>query len=108
MIFYKMVKRIYSVSNCFIPTRKYKKLSTNCQEAKPIDKQCEYDFLSCLIMDLKQQNWKDSPDDVFLKIAYEKKIINHITTSIDQLTKEDKESLEFMLVFISLEEYHLL
>ena len=107
MIFYKMVNRIYSVSNCFIPSRKYKKLATNSL-ARPIDKQYEDDCMSCLIMDLKQQNWKDSPDEIFLKIAYEKKIINNITTSIEKLSKEDKESLESVLIFLALDEYHLL
>ena len=63
-------------------------------------------FLYFIVISYITKDWNKTT--TVLKIAYEKKIINHITTSIDQLTKEDKESLEFMLVFISLEEYHLL
>ena len=43
------------------------------------------------------ENWKKSPEKKFLKIAYEKKIIQHIATSLSELNKEDKKNLEQIL-----------
>ena len=42
----------------------------------------------------------DKPQNVQLKIAYEKEIILSETSSVDQLTKKDKERMEFMLIMV--------
>ena len=54
----------------------------------------------CLLEDLIDERWRDKPQNEQLKIAYEKEIILSETSSVDQLTKKDKERMEFMLVMV--------
>merc|ERR1711922_135773 len=63
--------------------------------------------LKYFIEDLKRENWHHSPEDVLLKTAYERKIIQKNPTTIDQLDKEDKKNLENVLVLCKLEELFL-
>ena len=63
--------------------------------------------LKCLIEELKDEKWYDSPENVLLKIAYEKKIIQNNTTSIKELNKEDRKNVEAMLYLYNLEDYGL-
>jgi len=44
----------------------------------------------CLLEYLIDERWRDKPQDLQLKIAYEKEIIMSETPSVDQLTKKDK------------------
>ena len=53
--------------------------------------------LDCLLEELKMENWKKNPEKMFLKMAYEKKIIQNIATSLSELNKEDKKNLEQIL-----------
>ena len=54
----------------------------------------------CLVEYLIDERWRDKPQNLQLKIAYEKEIIMSETSSVDQLTKKDKERMEFMLVMV--------
>merc|ERR1712064_122493 len=60
---------------------------------------CEksYPCLDCFLDELKEENWDKSPENLFLKIAFEKKIVQNIYTSIKDLNKEDKKSVEYFL-----------
>ena len=60
--------------------------------------------LESLIQELANKNWRDNSQDEILKIAFERGIIQNIPASIKQLTEEDKETLEFMLVMVYIEE----
>ena len=60
--------------------------------------------LESLIQELANLNWRDNSQDEILKIAFERGIIQNIPASIKQLTEEDKETLEFMLVMVYIEE----
>ena len=61
----------------------------------------------CFIEDLKRENWHHSPEDVLLKTAYERKIIQKNPTTINELDKEDKKNLKDILVLCKLEELFL-
>ena len=76
---------------------------------KPLDENvCEINnSLKCFIEDLKREKWHHSPEDVLLKTAFEKKIIQKNPTTINGLDKEDKENLKCVLVLCSLEELFL-
>ena len=63
--------------------------------------------LRSLIEELKRENWHHSPDDVLLKVAHEKNIIQNNTAAIKTLNKEDKKNLELFLVLCNLEDYLL-
>ena len=72
------------------------------------NEKCENDTcLDCLIEELKKENWHNSSEDVLLKIAYEKKIIQNIVTSISDLNKEDKKKLEQILSLYYIDLYCL-
>ena len=53
--------------------------------------------LRSLIEELKRENWHHSPDDVLLKVAHEKNIIQNNTATLKNLNKEDKKNLEEIL-----------
>ena len=53
--------------------------------------------LRYLIEELKRENWHHSPDDVLLKVAHEKNIIQNNTATLKNLNKEDKKNLEEIL-----------
>ena len=63
--------------------------------------------LKCFIEDLKRENWHHSPEDVLLKTAYERKIIQKNPSTINELDKEDKKNLKDILVLCKLEELFL-
>lgn len=56
---------------------------------------------------LKRENWHKRRDDVFFQVAYERKIIRRKSTSIGELSKEDKKHLEAVLAMCNLEDYHI-
>merc|ERR1712172_445828 len=88
---YRQSKKKKQVLNMFwncISTPNYTKLQ--CKDEK-----CEKDNCDdCLVKELLKENWQDNTEHVFLKIAYEKQIIQNIATSIGDLNKEDKKTLE--------------
>jgi len=64
--------------------------------------------LDCFLDELKKENWDKSPENVFLKIAFEKKIVQNNYTLIKDLNKEDKKSVEYFLAMYYLKyEYYL-
>ena len=90
--------------NC-IPKSDYDKLS----EVNGNELNCENDnCTSCLIEELKKQKWHSRKyDHEFLKIAYEKNIIQSLPSSIKELSKEDKKGIKSILTLCHLEEYNL-
>ena len=65
---------------------------------------------TCLVEELKKQNWhsrKVTNDHDFLKIAYEKNIIQALPLSIKELSKEDKKGIKAILTLCHLEQYNL-
>ena len=91
--------------NC-IPKSDYDKLS----EVIGNELHCENEHCtSCLIEELKKQKWhsRKSYDHDFLKIAYEKNIIQSLPSSIKELSKEDKQGIKKILTLCHLEEYNL-
>ena len=92
-------------SKC-LSKRNYTQLSET--NVKNKTQECEkIDCLSCLIQELKCEKWQERSDEVFLKMAYEKKIIQNIPDSINKLNKEDKRSLKDILAMCYLEDYQL-
>ena len=62
------------------------------------DEKCgTHDCNECLVTELLKENWQEKPENDYLKIAYEKKIIQHIANSLSELNKEDKKNLEQIL-----------
>ena len=60
---------------------------------------CEcYDQLDCLLEKLNNEDWKNNPDGILLKFAYDNKIIKNDAASLIELNKEDKKNLEEVLV----------
>ena len=94
------------LGNC-IPKSKYEKLS----KINGNDLQCENEHCtSCLVEELKKLKWHSrnvTNDHDFLKIAYEKNIIQVLPASIKDLSKEDKEGIKSILRLCHLEEYNL-
>ena len=92
--------------NC-IPTSDYDKLS----EDNGNDLRCENERCTiCLVEELKKLEWhhrKVKSDHEFLKIAYEKNIIQSLPESIKKLSKEDKKGIKTFLMLCHLEEYNL-
>ena len=92
--------------NC-IPKSDYDKL----YEVNGNDLQCEKKHCTtCLVEELKKQKWhnrKVTDDHEFLKIAYEKNIIQALPSSIKELSKEDKKGIKTILTLCLLEEYNL-
>ena len=92
--------------NC-IPKSDYDKL----YEVNGNDRQCENEHCTtCLVEELKKQKWhnrKVTDDHEFLKIAYEKNIIQALPSSIEELSKEDKKRIKTILTLCHLEEYYL-
>ena len=91
--------------NC-IPKSDYDKLS----EVNGNELHCESEHCtSCLIEELKKQKWhsRKSNDHEFLRIAYEKNIIQSLPSSIKELSKEDKKGIKSILTLCHLEEYNL-
>ena len=91
--------------NC-IPKSDYDKLS----EVNGNELNCENDnCTSCLIEELKKQKWhyRNYNDHEFLKIAYEKNIIQSLPSSIKKLSKEDKKGIKKILTLCHLEDYNL-
>ena len=92
--------------NC-IPTSDYDKLS----EDNGNYVQCENERCTiCLVEELKKLEWhsrKMKNDQEFLKIAYEKNIIQALPSSIKELSKEDKKGIKTILTLCHLEEYNL-
>ena len=91
--------------NC-IPKSDYDKLSeVNGNELHCENKQCT----SCLIEELKRQKWhsRKYSDHEFLKIAYEKNIIQSLPSSIKELSKEDRKGIKAILTLCHLEEYNI-
>merc|ERR1712064_200265 len=76
----------------------YKKCKIEvCEKSEPC--------LDCFLDELKKEDWDKSPENVFLKIAFEKKIVQNIYTSIKDLNKEDKKKIDciftlFFAIFI--------
>ena len=63
---------------------------------------------TCLVEELKKQNWhsrKVTNDHDFLKIAYEKNIIQVLPSSIKELSKEDKKGIKTFFTLCHLEDY---
>ena len=56
--------------------------------------------------ELIKENWQRYPENVMLKIAYEKKIILNLVTSISDLNKEDKKNLERINFLYNLKAYY--
>ena len=54
---------------------------------------------------LRKKKWQEAPEDIFLKIAYEEKIIKKITHSFDELNQEDKGNLKFIMMQMNMEDY---
>ena len=54
--------------------------------------------LICFIEDLKREKWHHSPENVFLKTALKRKIIKNKTATIDELNREDKKNMKYILV----------
>ena len=50
--------------------------------------------LICFIEKLKKENWHHNPESVFLKAAYERKIIKKLAQTTKELEREDKENLK--------------
>ena len=76
------------------------KTKTKGKNKKFHDKSCECEnclSMECLLEKLKNQDWKNNPENVFLEIAYDNKIIKDIVTSSSQLNSEDKKNLEEIL-----------
>ena len=91
--------------NC-IPKSDYDKLS----EVNGNELRCENENCSvCLIEELKKQKWHSRKinDHEFLKVAYEKNIIQSLPSSIKELSKEDKQGIKSILTLCHLEEYKL-
>ena len=92
--------------NC-IPKSDYDKL----YEVNGNDLRCENEHCTtCLVEELKKQKWhcrKMTDDHEFLKIAYEKNIIQALPSSIEELSKEDKKRIKTILTLCHLEEYYL-
>ena len=56
------------------------------------DEKCEEDNCEeCLVKELLKENWQRNPENVILEIAYEKKIIKNIVTSIRELNPNDTD-----------------
>ena len=71
------------------------------------DKNCEVENCAdCLVKELIKENWQKNPENVMLKIAYEKKIILNLVTSINDLKKEDKKNLERINFLYNLKAYY--
>jgi len=80
--------------------------SSNSEEK--MDNFEENPCLSALELEkLKRENWHKRRDDVFFQVAYERKIIRRKSTSIGELSKEDKKHLEAVLAMCNLEDYHI-
>ena len=95
MLFNRILKRSYT---------KLKEESEKSDDSfhltmiQPENKNDEYiKCLDCLLEELKMEKWNKSPEKMFLKIAYEKKIIQNMSTSFSELSKEDKKNLEQIL-----------
>ena len=92
--------------NC-IPMSEYEKFSeingNNCR--------CENEHCtSCLIEELKKLKWhsrKVTNDHDFLKIDYEKNIIQVLPSSIKELSKEDKKGIKTFFTLCHLEDYNI-
>jgi len=97
-------------------------MKMNCFKKKSEDSDSEYSSnpeeqmdtfennpsLSALELEkLKRENWHKRRDDVFFQVAYERKIIRRKSTSIGELSKEDKKHLEAVLAMCNLEDYHI-
>merc|ERR1711971_785267 len=102
----KSSKRKKMLCNC-IPKSDYDKL----YEVNGNDLLCENKHCTtCLVEELKKQKWhcrKVTDDHEFLKIAYEKNIIQALPSSIEELSKEDKKRIKMILTLCHLEEYYL-
>ena len=83
-------------------------MSSNEENRCKSKNQIEEEKLWSLIEDLRKKNWQKAPEDVLLKIAYEKKIIKNFTTSFDQLNQEDKQNLKFIMSRMNMVDVHLL
>merc|ERR1711956_115745 len=98
-------KGIKMLCNC-IPKSDYDKL----YKVNGNDLQCENEHCtSCLVEGLKKQKWhcrKVTDDHEFLKIAYEKSIIQALPSSIKELSKEDEKGIKMILTLCHLEEYN--
>ena len=83
----------------------------NVSEINGNDLQCENEHCtSCLIEELKKLKWHSrnvTDEHDFLKIAYEKNIIQVLPSSIKDLSKEDKKEIKTILTLCHLEEYNL-
>ena len=81
----------------------------NCISTQNYSKEDEkiYDCIECLVEELLKENWQDKPEIVYLKIAYEKNIIDHAATSISDLNEEEKKNLIRINYLYVLNTYHV-
>ena len=101
-----------------IPKRSYIKLKDKIRKGEQIpcftktheeNLNCDQNnCLDCLLDELKNEDWKHSPENVFLKSAYEKKIIQNLANSLNELNKEDKKNLQQILTLYNLKYEHIL
>ena len=87
-------------SNC-IPKENYSQMKNQRNECE--NENC----LNCLAKELNEENWQKNPENILLKIAYEKRIIRNIASSISDLNQDDKKNLELVLYLCNMETYAL-
>ena len=56
--------------------------------------------LDCLIQELVNEDWREEPMNIILKTAYDKGIKQNSPLTVIQLSKEDRERLEFIMVLV--------
>ena len=92
--------------NC-IPKSDYDKHTELNGNYLPCKNEC---CTTCLVEELKKQNWhsrKVTNDHDFLKIAYEKNIIQALPSSFKELSKIEKKNIKAILKLCHLEQYFL-
>ena len=72
------------------------------------DEKCgTHDCNECLVDELLKESWQEKPENDYLKIAYEKRIIQHPSTSISDLNEEDMKNLKLINYLYVLKAYYI-